>query len=86
MSYITGGHSLKFGYQGSHLGDDRTNFLNDEFVTYRLNNGVPNQVTQNINYFKILQRVRTMAFYAQDSWTMKRFTSRSTSPQGRGSA
>ena len=37
---------MKVGWQGSHLGDDRTGFLNNQFVTYRFNNGVPNQVTQ----------------------------------------
>jgi len=71
---VAGAHSMKFGYQGSHLGDDRTNFLNDQFLTYRFNNGVPNQFTQNINHYKTLQRVRTTAFYAQDAWTLNRFT------------
>ena len=73
-SYIAGSHALKFGYQGSHLGDDRTNYLNDQFMNYRFNNGVPNQVTQVINNYTILQRVRTAAFYAQDSWTLRRVT------------
>jgi len=73
-SYLMGSHALKFGYQGSHLGDDRTNFLSDQFLTYRFNNGVPNQVTQTINRYSILQRVRTTAFFAQDSWTVRRFT------------
>jgi hypothetical protein len=73
-SYLMGRHTMKAGWQGSHLGDDRTAFLNDQFVTYRFNNGQPNQVTQNINHFKLLQRVRTSAFYAQDSWTLGRAT------------
>jgi hypothetical protein len=73
-SYLVGRHTMKVGWQGSHLGDDRTAFLNNQFVTYRFNNGVPNQVTQNINHFKLLQRVRTSAFYAQDSWTLGRAT------------
>ena len=73
-SYLVGGHTMKFGYQGSHLGDDRTNYLNDQFVTYRFNNGVANQVTQQINQYTILQRVRTTAFFAQDAWTLGRAT------------
>ena len=73
-SYIIGAHSMKFGYQGSHLGDDRTNFSNDSFLSYRFNNGVPNQFTQTINRFTALQRVRTNAFYLQDSWTRGRIT------------
>ena len=31
-------------------------------------------MTQNINHFKLLQRVRTSAFYAQDSWVLGRAT------------
>ena len=73
-SYVMNSHNLKAGYQGSHLGDNQTNFSNDEFLTYRLNNGVPNQFTQTINRFTRHQWVRTAAFYIQDSYTMSRFT------------
>ena len=74
LASIIGSHALKFGYQGSHLGDDRTNFSNDQQLSYRFNNGTANQVTQSINRFTALQRVRTTAFYAQDAWTLKRVT------------
>jgi hypothetical protein len=73
-TYVLGGHSMKAGYQGSHLGDNQTNFSNDSFLSYRLNNGVPNQFTQTINRFTRHQWVRTAAFYVQDSYTMGRFT------------
>jgi hypothetical protein len=73
-SYVLNSHNLKAGYQGSHLGDNQTNFSNDEFLTYRLNNGVPNQFTQTINRFTRHQWVRTAAFYVQDSYTVSRFT------------
>ena len=73
-SYTLSAHNMKVGYQGSHLGDNQTNFSNDQFLSYRLNNGVPNQFTQTINRFTRHQWVRTAAFYAQDSYTMGRFT------------
>jgi hypothetical protein len=73
-SLVMSRHSFKAGYQGSHLGDNQTNHSNDQFLTYRLNNGVPNQFTQTINKFTRHQWVRTAAFYIQDSYTMNRFT------------
>ena len=44
-SYVTGAHSLKIGYQGNFLTDDQVWYTNDQQLAYRLNNGVPNQLT-----------------------------------------
>ena len=74
MSLIAGSHSLKVGYQGALLYDDRKNFTNSEFLQYRVNNGVPNQLTMSISEYPIRQRVRSDAFYIQDQWTVSRFT------------
>jgi hypothetical protein len=65
---------VKVGYQGSHLGDNRLSYSNSSSLSYRFNNGQPNQLTQTLNGFELMQRVRTAAFYAQDSWTMGRMT------------
>jgi hypothetical protein len=73
-SFVTGTHSLKFGYQGAMLYDDRRNFTNSEFLQYRVNNGIPDQITLTINNFPVRQRVRFDAFYAQEQWTLGRFT------------
>lgn len=73
-SYVTGAHSMKFGYQGGHLMDDQYTYNNPDFVTYRVNNGIPNQITETINQFDQQQRVRYAAFYAQEQWTMGRMT------------
>jgi hypothetical protein len=73
-SFVTGSHSIKFGYQGALLFDDRKNFTNSEFLQYRFNNGVPDQMTLTINAFGIRQRVRSDAFYAQEQWTLGRMT------------
>ena len=74
MSLVTGSHSVKIGYQGALLLDNRKNFTNSEFLQYRFNNGVPDQMTLTINRFEILQRVRSDAFYVQEQWTRGRMT------------
>ena len=73
-SYNLAAHNLKVGYQGSHLGDNQTSFSNDQYLSYRLNNGIANQFTQTINRFTRHQWVRTAAFYGQDSVTYGRVT------------
>jgi hypothetical protein len=73
-SFVTGRHSVKFGYQGALLIDQRKNFMNDQFLSYRTQNGVPDQITLTINRFQIYQSVRSDAFYAQEQWTLGRFT------------
>jgi hypothetical protein len=73
-SYVLGAHNAKLGYQGSYLSDNRTNYSSGDFVSYRFNNGVPNQITQSVNRFDIKQRVETHSLYAQESWTLRRFT------------
>ena len=73
-SLVTGSHSIKFGYQGGLLIDQRKNFGNNQFINYRTNNGVPDQITLNINRFGVHQSVRTDAFYVQEQWTLGRMT------------
>ena len=73
-SFVTGSHSVKIGYQGGLLYDDRTNYSNTEFLQYRFNNGVPDQLTMTINRYTIRQRVRFDALYAQEQWTVGRMT------------
>jgi carboxypeptidase family protein len=73
-SLVTGSHSIKVGYQGALLFDDRKNFTNSEYLQYRFNNGVPDQMTLSISAFPIHQRVRSDAFFAQEQWTRGRMT------------
>jgi hypothetical protein len=73
-SFVTGSHNIKFGYQGALLYDDRRNYTNDHYLSYRTNNGIPDQLTQSISNFPIRQRVRSDAFYAQEQWTFQRLT------------
>jgi hypothetical protein len=73
-SYVLGAQSMKFGYQGGYLIDNQFTHTNDQFIAYRVNNGVPNRVTQQINSIPVRQRVRDDAFYAQEQWTVGRMT------------
>ena len=73
-SYVTGAQSMKFGYQGGYLYDHQYTYTNSQFLAYRFNNGVPNQLTESINAFPADQRVRYDAFYAQDQKTFGRYT------------
>jgi hypothetical protein len=74
LSYVTGAHNMKFGYNGGHLVDNFENFTNSQNLLYRVNNGVPNRLTQTMLPFKTLQDVDFMAFYAQEQWTRGRAT------------
>ena len=40
---------VKVGYQHTFMADDRTWITNNQNLTYRVNNGVPNQLTQSIS-------------------------------------
>jgi hypothetical protein len=73
-AYVTGSQSMKYGYQGGYLYDNQFTYTNDQFVAYRFNSGVPNQITENVNAFPANQRVRYDSFYAQDQVTRGRVT------------
>jgi hypothetical protein len=71
ISYITGTHAAKVGYEGGWhpriLEAD-----SNQGLAYRFNNGVPNQLTQFAHPWKNPTDLHTEAFYAQDNWTIRR--------------
>jgi hypothetical protein len=73
-SYISGAHSMKIGYQGAFHVDNRAPFGNNHNLAYRFNNGVPNQLTQDLRPYRTYSRVRYNALYVQDQWTRGRLT------------
>ena len=73
-SYVTGAHNLKIGYGGVALVSDLLNNTNDLNLQYRLNNGVPNQLTQTLLPYTTSYRTRNASFYVQDQWTRGRMT------------
>jgi hypothetical protein len=74
VSYVTGAHNLKVGYGGVALVSDLQNHTNDLNLAYRLNNGVPNQLTQTLLPYTTSYRTRNASFYVQDQWTLGRMT------------
>jgi hypothetical protein len=74
LSYVTGAHSLKVGYQRTLMTDDRTWFTNDQNLTYRVNNGEPNQLTQSISPWVNDARAAWNGLFVQDQWTNRRLT------------
>jgi hypothetical protein len=74
LSYVTGAHSMKIGFQHTLMTDDRTWMTNNQNLTYRFNNGVPNQLTQSISPWVNDARVAWDDLFAQEQWTRSRFT------------
>lgn len=74
VSYVTGAHSLKFGYMGGYHRVNQKYFSNELHLTYRLNNGIPNLLTLDLKPYPVKQRTRYDAFYAQEQWTVGRWT------------
>ena len=74
LSYVTGTHALKIGYQHTFMTDDRTWMTNNQNLTYRFNNGVPNQLTQSIGPWVNDARVAWQGLYVQEQWTRDRLT------------
>ena len=73
-AYVTGAHSLKIGYQGTYLTSDRIWSTNNQNLTYRFNNGVPNQLTESISPWSDSSRAAWHALFAQEQWTFRRLT------------
>ena len=73
-TYVTGAHSMKAGYQGVLHINKSSPSTNNHNLQYRFNNGVPNQLTQNLFPYTTDERTRYDAFYVQDQWTSGRLT------------
>jgi hypothetical protein len=73
LSYVTGSHSFKTGYQGGYLVAKSTTMVGSQ-ISYRFSNRAPNQLTQRLGPSMTSSRVRYDAFYAQDQWTRDRLT------------
>ena len=74
IARVTGSHSLKIGYQHALMYDNRTWFTNNQNLTYRVNDGVPNQLTQSISPWVTRARLSQDVLFAQDQWTRGRLT------------
>ncbi len=80
LSFVTGAHNMKFGYQGGFNNPSQTYTYFNEVNNVRLRDGVPNQLRQVIvatdspARIKIVRNLWPTSFYAQDQWTSNRLT------------
>jgi hypothetical protein len=74
ISYVTGTHAMKLGYQYALMTDDRTWMTNNQSLTYRVDNGVPNQLTQSISPWVNNARAGWNAVFVQEQWTRGQLT------------
>jgi hypothetical protein len=73
-SYVTGAHSLKFGYQGNWWRDDRELHTNTQNLAYSFLGGRPTGITEYANPYFNNGRAAMSSFFAQDQWTINRLT------------
>ena len=77
VSYVTGSHNFRIGYQGFlTLNEPETyNSFDPSRLAYTFTNGVPSRVTQYlVGYNLEKSRVMSQAAYVQDQWTQRRLT------------
>ena len=71
LTYVTGSHNMKFGYQGGFGNPSQTYQSFTRVVQVRTLNGLPNQLTQTVMGGPDTKYVRDLIptnFYAQDQW------------------
>ncbi len=73
VSYITGAHAMKIGLNNTH-GWNGFTYQNLSDVTYRLNNTIPNQISQRAFPIFTETTMNQLGVYAQDKWTINRLT------------
>ena len=73
MSYVTGSHNMKWGYQAGYMSNRNITYVGRQ-ISYRFNNGVPNQLSQRVGTNETSNSLLYNGFYVQDQWTRKRLT------------
>jgi hypothetical protein len=73
MSSVSGTNSVKIGYQAGYMANRSTTLVGRQ-ISYRFNNGLPNQLSQRVGPNEVSDRVLYNGFYAQDQWTRNRLT------------
>ena len=74
LSYVTGSHSMKVGYQGAFQIASTIRHANPTLLSYNFNQGVPNAFTVRIPEWGTADRTWTQSLFAQDTWTRGRLT------------
>ena len=74
VSYVTGTHNVKVGFNRVH-GYLKVYTYDNQPVSYRFNNGVPNQVTIRATPYQLLNNQdNDFGLFVQDRWTLDRWT------------
>ncbi|HVG56903.1 MAG TPA: TonB-dependent receptor [Vicinamibacterales bacterium] len=74
-AFVTGQHNARIGYLAQFIDNKFPNpRQNDAWLSYRVNNGIPNRLTMTAGPGRVHTNVYTAAFYAQDQWTINRLT------------
>ena len=73
MSYVSGTHNMKWGYQAGYMSNMITTYVGRQ-ISYRFNNGVPNQLSQRVGPNQTSNSLMYHGFYVQDQWTRGRLT------------
>ena len=73
-AYVTGAHSMKFGYQGAYYIEETEDFANATGLTYTFTNGNPVSFGWRIAPWQTSNRTSYYALFAQDQWTAGRMT------------
>jgi hypothetical protein len=72
MSYVTGSHAFKTGFQLQEGVNSTDSEINKD-LSYNFLNGVPNSITQFSTPYTVTNRVRAdLGLFVQDRWTMNR--------------
>ena len=74
VSYVTGAHTLKVGYQGNRLDQLDNTIANQTQLAYRFNQGVPNAVSYYLPDFGRRTITSLHGLFIQDGWTVGRLT------------
>jgi hypothetical protein len=78
ISYVTGAHNLKFGYQGGFGNPSQHYTYFNELILVRMTGGAPNRLTQVVSNanstIDIVRNLIPTSFYGQDQWTTGRLT------------
>jgi len=74
ISYVTGSHNMKVGYQGAYQAASTIRHANPTLLSYNFTQGVPTGFTVRIPEWGTADRTWTQAFFVQDTWTRGRIT------------
>lgn len=73
MSYVSGSHNMKWGYQAGYMSNRGVTYVGQQ-ISYRFNNGSPNQMSQRVGTNATSNSLLYNGFYIQDQWTRERLT------------